>query len=113
MARMLIVIVNYRRADLVEACLDSLAPQVGGVGARVALVDSQSPDDSVRRLREFVDRRGYQGWVTLMPLEENRGFAAGNNVAIRPALESAQPPDLVMLLNPDTVVHPGALEELA
>jgi len=45
-------------------------------------------------------------------LECNGGFAAGNNAAIRPAIESAEPPDYVLLLNPDTVVREGALSVL-
>ena len=42
----------------------------------------------------------------------NGGFAAGNNVALRPAFDSGSPPDYTWLLNPDTVVRPGALVEL-
>lgn len=57
-------------------------------------------------------REGEQGWCELMELAENRGFAAGNNAAIEPALASEDPPDYVWLLNPDTVVRPGALRAL-
>jgi hypothetical protein len=47
-----------------------------------------------------------------MPLERNGGFAYGNNAAIRPALQSTHPPIYVLLLNPDTIVRPGALKAL-
>jgi GT2 family glycosyltransferase len=36
----------------------------------------------------------------------------GNNAAIRPALAAAEPPRYVLLLNPDTIVRPGALRAL-
>ena len=44
-----------------------------------------------------------------MPVDKNLGFAGGNNAAIRPILAVPQPPDYILLLNPDTVVRPGAL----
>src|SRR6185436_4094926 len=61
-------------------------------------------------------------------LEQNVGFAAGTNVRMRrlgigdwrlgvrepPVPRPQSPaPDSVMLLNPDTVVHPGGIEALA
>ena len=33
----------------------------------------------------------------------------GNNVIMGPALQSADPPQYVLLLNADTIVRPGAL----
>ncbi len=44
---------------------------------------------------------------------ENDGFAAGNNAALEPALQSSPPFDYFLLLNPDTVVLPGAVAALA
>lgn len=51
----------------------------------------------------------------IMPLlfiksDENRGFAGGNNVGMRYALNSEF--DYVWLLNNDTVIEPNAIEEL-
>ena len=42
----------------------------------------------------------------------NLGFTGGNNVLIRPALQTADPPDYILLLNPDTVVRPDAFKAL-
>jgi GT2 family glycosyltransferase len=47
-----------------------------------------------------------------LPLERNGGFASANNAILRQALSSRDPPDFVYLLNPDTVVRPGALRAL-
>ena len=60
----------------------------------------------------FVRQEQMEDWVTIEPLPRNGGFAYGNNAAIRPALASDQPPDYVLLLNPDTVVRPGAIPSL-
>ena len=42
----------------------------------------------------------------------NRGFTGGNNAVIRPALESDDPPEYVLLLNADTIVKEHALDTL-
>ncbi|MGC3971368.1 MAG: glycosyltransferase family 2 protein [Pirellulales bacterium] len=42
----------------------------------------------------------------------NGGFAFGNNAAIRTALQNADSPRYVLLLNSDTVVRPGAVQTL-
>jgi GT2 family glycosyltransferase len=107
---LLVVIVNYRTADLTLDCLESLQEEVHSVsGTRVVVVDNASGDDSVARLEAAVRTRG---WASIEPLERNRGFAAGNNAAIRPVLAAANPPRYVLLLNPDTIVRPGALRAL-
>jgi GT2 family glycosyltransferase len=107
---LLVVVVNYRTADLAVDCLRTLRPEVEGrAGVRVAVVDNASGDGSADRLRGAIAANGWGGWATLLPLVENRGFAAGNNAAIRPALASADPPRFVWMLNPDTLVRPGAV----
>jgi N-acetylglucosaminyl-diphospho-decaprenol L-rhamnosyltransferase len=109
----LIVIVNYRTAGLVVDCLRSLVPEVAGTpGARVVVVENASGDDSGDVLAAAILENGWGSWAELVISPRNGGFAAGNNVAIAPSLASTSPPDLVWLLNPDTVVRPGALDEL-
>jgi len=113
----LIVIVNYRTSELALACLRSLEGEVKAVESRlgrvrVVVTDNASGDDSVTRLQEAVRDLGWNKWASIQPLERNGGFAYGNNAAIRPALDSSDPPDYIWLLNPDTVVSPGALETL-
>jgi N-acetylglucosaminyl-diphospho-decaprenol L-rhamnosyltransferase len=111
--RLCIVIVNYRTPQLTVDCLRSLEDQVRRRGdARVVVVDGASPDDSVALIGRALDDQGWHGWVDLMPLDVNGGFAYGNNAAIHPALEAEAPPDFVLLLNPDTIVLPGALTHL-
>ena len=108
----MIVIVNYRTAELTVDCLRSLAGEVAAAGARVVVTDNLSGDDSVAKIETAIADNGWSAWASLLPLDRNGGFAFGNNAAIRPALESTDPPDYVLLLNPDTVVRPGALTAL-
>ena len=109
----LVVIVNYRSAALTVDCLASLADEVRlQPGVLVAVVENDSGPDQFAQIRAEVDRRGWGDWVRVVAADRNGGFAAGNNVAIRPALRWARPPALFWLLNPDTVVRPGALAAL-
>ncbi|MFO0850937.1 MAG: glycosyltransferase family 2 protein [Gemmataceae bacterium] len=113
MASVHVVIVNYRTPDLVVDCLRSLAAErAARPGDRVTVVDGGSGDGSAERLVAAVAADGWGGWCDILPLAENRGFAAGNNAALRPLLAGPAPPDYVLLLNPDTVVRPGAVQEL-
>src|SRR5690606_38890143 len=65
---------------------------------------------------EAVESRGWDGWVHVVQAGRNGGFAAGNNVGIRWAMDRSMAeggaPDFVLLLNPDTVVRPGAIREM-
>jgi N-acetylglucosaminyl-diphospho-decaprenol L-rhamnosyltransferase len=110
---LLIVIVNYRTAGLAIDCLRSLEAEVAAHGpARVVVVENASGDDSADRLASAILENGWGPWASMAIAPRNGGFAAGNNVAIAPAMASGSPPDLVWLLNPDTVVRPGALRAL-
>ncbi len=111
--KLLVVIVNYRCAGLTVDCLRSLEPEVAALpGCRVAVVENASGDDSASRLALAIEENGWAHWVDLVQAPSNGGFASGNNVALRPALASVEPPDYAWLLNPDTIVRPGALAEL-
>ena len=108
-----ILIVNYRTADLVVDCLRSLAPQVGDLGGgRVLIADNASGDGSAEKIAAAIEAAAWTSWAAVLPLPRNGGFAYGNNAGIRVALGAGQPADFVMLLNPDTVVRPGAIRAL-
>jgi len=111
----LIVIVNYRTPHLVIDCLRSLAGEVAAnpsLQIRVVVADGCSQDDSVPLIEAAIAAQSWDHWASLVALEVNGGFSYGNNAVIRPALQSSNPPDYIWLLNPDTVVLPGALAPL-
>jgi GT2 family glycosyltransferase len=111
--RLLVVIVNYRTPGLTIDCLHSLVSEVRSLpGTRVVVTDNASGDDSPTKIQTAIETEGWGDWVTFKPLECNGGFAYGNNAGIRPALESPNPPPYILLLNPDTIVRPGALKAL-
>ena len=111
--RLLIVIVNFRVAELTIDCLRSLQDEIASVpGTRVAVCENGSGQDQAPRIRQAIEANGWDTWCSLLASPVNLGFCGGNNVLIRPALAAAEPPDYVLLLNPDTVVRPNAIRAL-
>jgi hypothetical protein len=45
------------------------------------------------RLRAAINENGWSDWAELTAIYPNRGFTGGNNVIIRKAMESADPPE--------------------
>ena len=110
---LLVVIVNYRTPGLTIDCLRSLVTEVRSLpGMRVAVADNASGDNSSEQIAAAIAAEDWSEWASFFPLERNGGFAFGNNALIRPALQSTNPPPYFLLLNPDTVVRPGALKAL-
>jgi len=105
-----IVIVNWKVRELLRACLRSVidhgglttAGAAGGEGEQqVIVVDNASGDGSVEMVRaEFPQ-------VELLANADNVGFGRANNQAL-PHCRGRH----LLLLNPDTVVHPGAIAAL-
>lgn len=111
-ARLRVVILNYRTPELTVACLHSLIKEVRILpGTQVTVVDNDSADGSIEKISAAIATENWD-WVTFLPQDRNGGYAFGNNVAIRSALAADAPPDYILLLNPDTVVRPGALQAL-
>lgn len=94
--------------DAIRTVRDDLA--ASGLTFEIWVVDNASSDGSADAIREaFAD-------VHLLALDENIGFAAGNNCALRALGFNDQPnpdgPRAVYLLNPDTRTCPGATRRL-
>jgi GT2 family glycosyltransferase len=112
-SRIWVVIVNYRTADLVIDCLHSLAQQSRELhGGRVLIIDNASGDGSAERIRHAISVTGWFNWAEVVPLDRNGGFAFGNNAGIRLAMAVPEAVDYLLLLNPDTIVRPGAIRAL-
>ncbi len=110
---LMVVIVNYRAAHLVIDCLRSIASEVSTLpGMRVVVVENASGDDSFTKIQGAIAAENFSEWATVLPSERNGGYAYGNNLAIRPALEDPNCPPYFLLLNPDTQVRPNALKAL-
>jgi GT2 family glycosyltransferase len=99
--KLTVIVVTYNSSGEIEACLRSIRDTIETLSYELILVDNASRDDSVDR-----SRRCFPG-VIIVANEENTGFPAANNQALRRARG-----EYVLLLNPDTVAHTGAIERL-
>jgi N-acetylglucosaminyl-diphospho-decaprenol L-rhamnosyltransferase len=95
-----IVVVSFNARDDLARCLGSLRAAPPAIAHDIVVVDNASTDGSAEAASAV-------SGVRLIALPDNRGFAAANNAGIR-----ATSGELVLLLNSDTVVPPGAIDGL-
>ena len=98
--RVAIILVNWRTPDDTIETINSLI-KLKYDNFFVLVVDNGSGDDSVARIRDKHPK------VQIIEQSTNLGFAGGNNIGIKAAIE--QGADAVWLLNTDTIVAPDSL----
>ncbi len=100
-----IIIVSWNTKDLLARGLESVQAQFGVAlnpkEVEVFVVDNASGDGSAEMVAERFPS------VRLIANRENVGFARANNQALAQASG-----DAILLLNPDAILHPGALAAL-
>jgi N-acetylglucosaminyl-diphospho-decaprenol L-rhamnosyltransferase len=96
-----IIIVNWNTRDLLRDCLRSVYQSEGEFAFEVIVVDNCSSDESPGMVHEEFPE------VHLIESSTNAGYACANNLGLR-HLEARY----YLLLNPDTVLPPHALEEM-
>jgi N-acetylglucosaminyl-diphospho-decaprenol L-rhamnosyltransferase len=99
--RLSIVIATYNSGADIAACLTSIRDTRPTTSYGVTVVDNASADATVSIVRSAFPE------VAVIPAGGNLGFAAASNLGIRRTAS-----ELVLLLNPDTVVQPGAVDTL-
>ncbi|MDM8528377.1 glycosyltransferase family 2 protein [Anaerolineales bacterium HSG24] len=116
-----IVIVSWNVQELLTNCLRSVETEIkrSEIPTKIWVVDNASNDDTVSKLRQNFPL------VKLIASQKNLGFAGGNNAALRAIgfdnptsgqvsriLTAENLPQGVLLLNPDTELHPNSLTQL-
>lgn len=96
-----IIIVSWNTASLLENCLASILGNPPTSPFEIWVVDNASSDSSSQMVREKFPQ------VRLVENHENIGFARANNQAIQQSMGK-----YTLLLNPDTLVKPVALQAL-
>ena len=106
-AELSFIIINWNGGELLRRCVESVVASPPSVPYEVIIVDNNSSDDSIARLRESDAARALGESLRIVENEENRGFGSANNQAFK--LTSAP---LLFLLNPDTEVTRGSVDKL-
>jgi GT2 family glycosyltransferase len=115
-----IVIVNYNTRDLLRDCLRSIPASAPRHAPQIWVVDNASSDGSAAMVQSEFPH------IHLIANTHNGGFAYAKNLAIGVlgvgilglGMDSQTPtsklptPDYVLLLNPDTVAPPQAIDRL-
>jgi len=121
-----IVILNYKQVGDTIQCLNSIYKK-HYKSFQIIVVDNNSQDGSVEKIRKWAKENGksmvcckdesisfpmerFNQELILIENRENWGFAGGNNMGIRYALECGA--EYIWLLNNDTVIEEAALFEL-
>lgn len=99
--QLIISIVTY------ESDIKQLAKAVDSIEGQCArykiiITDNDSSTDYQQQLEQFADR------ATIINAPHNGGFGYGHNLA----LLEAEPSDYFLVLNPDVILHEGALQQL-
>jgi GT2 family glycosyltransferase len=100
-AKVSVIIVNWNGEQFLERCLSALMAQTIQPH-EIILLDNASTDRSLEIVRRYPQ-------VQLIALEQNTGFARGNNLAIKATSEDSE---WIALLNPDAFATSSWLEEL-
>jgi N-acetylglucosaminyl-diphospho-decaprenol L-rhamnosyltransferase len=96
-----IVIVSYQVKELLLACLASIATTKENLAVEVIVIDNNSTDGSVDAVAKHFPQ------TVLIANNYNAGFSGANNQGM-----SIAKGEYIFLLNPDTEVHEGALQQL-
>lgn len=97
-----VIVVTYNSANSIVGLLDSLPGASDGITLRTIIVDNGSSDATCELVRGRVD-------VTLIETGANLGYAGGINVG----RDHVGPFEMLLVLNPDMTLAPGAIAELA
>lgn len=98
-----VIVVNYNGINYLKTCLSSLEQQTYPY-YKIIVFDNASTDNSAQFIRENFPK------VRLIQSEKNLGFAEGNNLAIKFALDHKA--DYVFLVNNDTDAEKDLIEKL-
>ncbi len=95
-----IIILNYNANQLILDCIESIT-KTNYENFEIIVVDNASTDNSHIKCKEKFEK------ICLIENEKNLGYCEGNNVGIKNAKG-----EFIVILNPDTIVHPDWLSEL-
>ena len=95
-----IIIINYKSAHHVLACIESIYKQTQKYSFEIIVVDNNSGDDNETKIRAAFPA------ITWIQSGYNAGFARANNIGI-----NASRGEYILVLNADTIITDNALDK--
>jgi GT2 family glycosyltransferase len=96
-----VIVVTYNSGKYIQACIGSIAKVKESTDLELIVVDNHSADQT----RSLI--RAYGAFPRIIENPRNIGFARGVNLGLKEATG-----DLIILLNPDTVIKSASLAPL-
>ncbi|MCL2859205.1 MAG: glycosyltransferase family 2 protein [Oscillospiraceae bacterium] len=91
-----IILLNYNGYKDTIECIDSIKQNEKEMNYEIIVVDNKSTDNSVEELKKIDE-------IILLESERNGGFAYGNNIGIKYAIDKGA--EYILLLNNDTIIE--------
>lgn len=116
MSKILVVILNWRSAEMSLAAVEAARVAMQGLSGAINLVDNASGDGSYESMQRHIRA---QGWdlgplpVQLLQSGHNGGYGFGNNHGIRAGLPDGSVPDYIYLQNSDAFPAAEAIAALS
>jgi GT2 family glycosyltransferase len=107
--KLLVIIVTYNSASIIEKCLKSLEDQTEK-NFEILIVDNNSKDQTLFTLDKYLKKSGLKNSTTIDSKSINLGFAKAVNIGLRKVTESDKY-YAALLLNPDTTIESSLFEE--
>lgn len=95
-----IILLNYNSAEDTIECINSIIEKEIKIEYTIVVVDNYSTDDSTSKLRNIEN-------IVLIESDKNEGFASGNNLGIKYAMNNGA--KYILLLNNDTIIEENAI----
>lgn len=91
---------TWNSEEYIDGCLRSVIKATRALSSEIIVVDNHSSDDTRKILKTYRN-------IIFLPQNKNLGFGSANNIGIKHAKG-----DLLLLLNPDTIVNKHAIESM-
>lgn len=127
-----VLILNYNNAEDTIACIESVLRSCSYEKVHIVVIDNASSDNSTVVIQNWLYIKSLefskvfyknisntfeveeitQSNFTFISADVNNGYASGNNIGLRYALNSSKEEDFVWILNNDTIILEGTLGNL-
>lgn len=95
------VILHYNEKDVTIECIDTIKKKTKGENVKIVIVDNNSPDGSgVVLYNKYIK----EDFIKVILLEDNLGFAKGNNIGYQYAKKQLQS-DFICIMNNDVLLQ--------